>query len=71
MHALIRRTKQEFYFFGFNILLLFVVQYNLMSFGYLNSQVGLQAWRLGLFYGTPRSDLQVISKRRKMTPLEI
>ena len=29
------------------------------------------AWRKGLFYGAPRSHLQVISKRRKMTPLEI
>ena len=32
---------------------------------------GRQAWRPGLFYGAPRSHLQVISKRRKMTPLEI
>ena len=32
---------------------------------------GRQAWRSGLFYGAPRSHLQVISKRRKMNPLEI
>ena len=32
---------------------------------------GRQAWRPGLFYGAPSSHLQVISKRRKMTPLEI
>ena len=29
------------------------------------------AWWSGLFYGAPRSHLQVISKRRKMTPLDI
>ena len=32
---------------------------------------GRQAWRPALFYGAPGSHLQVISKRRKMTPLEI
>ena len=29
------------------------------------------AWRTGLFYGAPRSYLQVISKRRKMTSVKI
>ena len=30
-----------------------------------------QAWQSGLYNGAPRSHLQAISKRRKMTSLEI
>ena len=34
-------------------------------------RAGRHSWRPGLFYGAPRFRLQVIPKRRKMTPLEI